>query len=150
MSNPGVAEIEAFADRNAAQGEPLPRRWIELADELAPNLWASAAKSLIHTDLHYGNILAGVRQPWLAIDPRPLACDPERSVSELMWWRLDLDAKPALIHTLLETLASAGDLDAERARCWTIVRVVSYWLWCLQAGLTEDPLRCRLLLEALA
>src|SRR5690606_10428198 len=31
---------------------------------------------LLHWDLHYDNVLAGEREPWLAIDPKPLAGDP--------------------------------------------------------------------------
>ena len=44
---------------------------------------------LVHADLHYGNILAGDREPWLAIDPRAVAGDPEHAVPELLWARLD-------------------------------------------------------------
>jgi len=29
-----------------------------------------------------------------------------------------------------------------------VFRAVDYWLWGLDAGLTEDPLRCRRLVEA--
>jgi streptomycin 6-kinase len=28
---------------------------------------------MVHTDLHFWNVLASDRQPWLAIDPKPLA-----------------------------------------------------------------------------
>lgn len=128
----------------------MPQRWVDQASELLPALQSSDGRTLVHTDLHYGNILGAEREPWLAIDPRPVAGDPERSVPELMWWRLDLDARPDEIRTLLDTLVSAGSLDPDKARAWTIVRAVSYWLWGLQAGLTIDPVRCERLLEALA
>ncbi|MDX2968577.1 aminoglycoside phosphotransferase family protein [Kribbella solani] len=46
--------------------------------------WASAVTELVgepgdrmlHWDLHYDNILAADREPWLAIDPEPLVGDP--------------------------------------------------------------------------
>jgi streptomycin 6-kinase len=31
---------------------------------------------LLHTDLHAGNVLAGERQPWMLIDPKPYVGDP--------------------------------------------------------------------------
>lgn len=139
-----------IAEWKAELGCPIPQRWVETACVLARDLVASAGSALVHTDLHYGNVLAGSRQPWLAIDPRPVAGDPERSVPELMWWRLSMAARPAEVRTLLHVLVSAGELDLDKARGWTIVRAASYWLWGLGAGLTKDPVRCRRLLEALA
>ncbi|GGP14259.1 hypothetical protein GCM10012278_69320 [Nonomuraea glycinis] len=41
---------------------------------------------LLHWDLHYDNILAGQREPCLAIDPEPLAGDPGFD----LWPALDL------------------------------------------------------------
>jgi hypothetical protein len=43
---------------------------------LAHELGASAGDQLVHADLHYGNILAGTREPWLAIDPKPVGRRP--------------------------------------------------------------------------
>ncbi len=136
--------------RQESLGNPLPRRWIDLAVGHARDLAVAAGTSLVHADLHYGNILAGLRQPWLVIDPRALAGDPERSVPELMWWRLDEAERGADVRALLDVLVRAGELDRDKAEAWTIVRAVDYWLWGLSAGLTEDPVRCRRLLETLA
>lgn len=138
-----------LGEQQAELGSPVPRRWVDQASELLVSLRASSGRTLVHTDLHYGNILGAEREPWLAIDPRPVAGDPELSVPELMWWRLDLDARPAEIRTLLDTLVAAGSLDPDKALAWTVVRAVSYWLWGLRAGLTIDPVRCERLLEAL-
>lgn len=103
----------------------------------------------MHGDLHYDNILAGSRRPWLAIDPKPAAGNPERSVAELMWDRIDDAAQPREVHALLAALTRAGMLHPDRARAWTIVQAVDYWLWGLGAGLTEDPRRCERLLATL-
>jgi streptomycin 6-kinase len=136
--------------RQAELGHPVPRRFVELAADLARDLASTSARVLVHTDLHYGNILAGRRQPWLAIDPRPVVGDPELSVPELMWWRLDDAVRDEDVRTLLDVLVATGDLDHERATAWTVVRAVDYWLWGLANGLTEDPVRCHRLLEILA
>ncbi len=51
---------------------------------------------------------------------------------------------------MFQVLVVSGELDSETARGWAIVRSVDYWLWGLENGLTEDPRRCRRILEVLA
>lgn len=88
---------------------------------------------LLHWDLHYDNILAAEREPWLAIDPKPLAGDPGFELMPALTnlfdpgqtrWRFDL---------LTETLG----LDRERARAWTLGRVLQNSLWDLEDGEAE-------------
>ena len=141
---------ETAGPRQRALGHPLPGRWVERAASLARDLAASAGTQLVHADLHYGNVLASTRRPWLAIDPKAVAGDPEYSVPELMWTRVDDAKDAAAVHALLGVLVEAGDLDHDKARSWTVVRAVDYWLWALGVGFTEDPLRCRRLVETLA
>ncbi len=146
-----AGEIAATAGpRQAALHHPLPDRWVDLASTLAADLAADAGEDLVHADLHYGNILAGERAPWLAIDPKAVSGDPEHSVPELMWTRIDDAADDAAVHDLLAAVVDAGNLDAGKARAWTIVRAVDYWLWALAVGFTEDPVRCERLVETLA
>ena len=45
--------------------------------------------TLIHGDLHYENVLAGDREPWLVIDPKPTSGDPHYEVAPLLWNRWD-------------------------------------------------------------
>jgi streptomycin 6-kinase len=140
----------SLTDRDARLGNPIPAGLVRMAAELSAYLEGNAGThSLIHTDLHYGNILAGAREPWLAIDPRAAAGEPEASVPELMWTRVDSIASRESIRRLLTVLAAAGDLDLDRTRQWVIVRCVDYLLWGLEHGLTEDPKRCRRILEAM-
>jgi streptomycin 6-kinase len=135
--------------RQGALGEPVPGRWIDIACGLACDLATDPGNQLVHGDLHYGNILAGSRRPWLAIDPKPVIGNPERSVAELMWDRIDDATQPHEIHALFAALTRTGMLHPDRARAWTIVQAVDYWLWGLGAGLTEDPRRCERLLTTL-
>jgi streptomycin 6-kinase len=60
--------------------DPVPGQWIALAVRLAADLADDPARLLVHTDLHYGNILGSKRpgQPWVAIDPRVAVGAPER------------------------------------------------------------------------
>jgi streptomycin 6-kinase len=136
--------------RQQQLGRPVPEAWLATAGALAHELGASAGDRLVHADLHYGNVLAGTREPWLAIDPKPVAGDPEHAVPELLWTRVDELEDAQAIRLLLAVLAGSGELDGEKARGWAIVRCVDYWLWGLENGLTEDPKRCRRILAALA
>jgi streptomycin 6-kinase len=154
----GVRPLRAVADdigaslpvRQERLGRPVPQGWLARAGGLAHELGASAGDRLVHADLHYGNVLAGHREPWLAIDPKPVAGDPEHAVPELLWTRVDELEDAEAIRRLLTVLADSGELEVEKARGWAIVRCVDYWLWGLENGLTEDPKRCRRILAALA
>ncbi len=140
-----------LCERQRSLGFPIPAQIVESALSLS-RVFASRSlnRMLIHHDLHYGNVLAGSREAWLAIDPRPIIGEPEFSVPELLWTRVDeLDDSDA-IRQLLHVIVTNGGLDADRARHWAIIRCVDYWLWGLEHGLTEDPKRCARILAALA
>ena len=63
-------------------GRPVPESWLATASGLAQELGASAGDRLVHADLQYGNVLVGNREPWLAIDPKPVAGDTIKLTSE--------------------------------------------------------------------
>jgi streptomycin 6-kinase len=132
--------------------DPIPGRWITLGVTLAAGLAEDPACLLVHTDLHYDNILASQRpgRPWVAIDPAAAVGAPERSVAELLWTRADELPSPQAITGLLATLAESGQLDLAKATAWGFVRSIDYWLWGLENGLTIDPLRCQRVASALA
>ena len=107
---------------------------------------------LVHTDLHYDNILASQRagEQWVAIDPKPAAGTPERSTAELLWTRVDELASPHAITGLFDVLVEHGHLDRDKVIAWSFVRSIDYWLWGLENRLTLDPIRCRRVASALA
>ena len=132
--------------------DPLPGPWITLAVRLAAGLARDPARLLVHTDLHYGNVLASQRpgQHWVAIDPDAAIGAPERSAAELLWTRADELPGPQAITGLLDTVVENGRLDRAKAVAWGFVRAVDYWLWGLDNGLTSDPIRCQRVACALA
>lgn len=140
---------ENLPRRQRALGNPVPPRWVRAACRYAGELGPAGEQVLIHADLHYGNVLAATRQPWLAVDPRALRGAPEYSVPELMWNRADELRTDADVRNLLDILVRAGELDAEAAYGWVVARCVDYWLWGLERGLTIDPARCERILTAL-
>jgi streptomycin 6-kinase len=138
--------------RQRSLRDPVPGPWVTLAARLAADLASDPARCLVHTDLHYDNILASGRpgQPWIAIDPAAAVGAPERSVAELLWTRADELPGPRAITGLLGALAGHGQLDPAKAVAWGFVRTIDYWLWGLENGLTSDPLRCQRIASALA
>jgi streptomycin 6-kinase len=133
-------------DRWLALGKPLPERTLARAAAIARELGPDAGDRLVHHDLHFGNVLAGQREPWLAIDPKVVAGDPEYGVAQLLWTRFDDMPTRAEMVRHLDTLIELGGLDAERTRLWSVVRAVDYHLWAVGAGLTIDPARCAAIL----
>jgi streptomycin 6-kinase len=122
----------------------LPRLWKDatgfhtLADEvahwaldgeiggLARELAATQGELVIvHQDLHGDNVLAAGREPWLVIDPKPLAAEREFAVAPIVRsFELGHSKREALYR--LDRLCSELGLDRERARGWTIVQTVAW------------------------
>lgn len=123
-------------------GRPMPRSVLDQARDLAIQRGASTANLLVNYDHHYDDVLAGKREPWLVVDPKVVAGDPEYGVAQLLWCRLeDIEADGGLDRHF-QVLTEAAELDPALARAWTFVRCVDYWLWGLSVGLTYDPARC--------
>lgn len=123
-------------------GRPMPRVVLERACTLAQHYGPLAAQRLVNYDLHYDNILAGQREPWLAVDPKVVIGDPEFGIAQLLMNRLEEIENSGGLDRHFALLCEAATLDFALARSWTLVRCVDYWLWGLSVGLTEDPKRC--------
>ncbi|MEV0450775.1 aminoglycoside phosphotransferase family protein [Streptomyces sp. NPDC050600] len=87
---------------------------------------------LLHWDLHYDNILAAERAPWLSIDPKPLAGDPGFDLLPALTdlWNPD----PAETRWRFDLLTDRLGLDRARARAWTLGRVLQNALWDVEDG----------------
>ncbi|WP_351236353.1 aminoglycoside phosphotransferase family protein [Streptomyces sp. NPDC002133] len=155
LAVPGSDELPTLADHVASWPErwtaewqaldrPLPRRLLDAAIETCRALTPGAERLLVHHDLHYRNVLAADREPWLAIDPRGLQGDAEFALPTLMWTRFDgAEGVPGRFAALTER---AG-FDHDRAKGWLLVRAVDYFLWSTKAGLTWDPAACRIIAD---
>lgn len=130
---PQVPTLSAYAARQLGKAPPvdvLPRRFVEQGRRLAAELVTDSEADawLLHTDLHYENVLRATRQPWLAIDPKPTAGDRAFEVAPALWNRADeLGTGSSVRWNLrrrLEIVCEHADIDEERAKAWTIVREV--------------------------
>jgi streptomycin 6-kinase len=129
---PLTAYVDRWADDLAAlpRNAALPRRLVEQAVSLARDFVADPASvgTMIHGDLHYTNVLAGDREPWLVIDPKPMSGDPHYELAPMLWNRFEelpagagvRDGVRARFHALVD---HAG-LDEHRARDWVVVRML--------------------------
>jgi streptomycin 6-kinase len=132
-----TADLEALP-RSAA----IPHRLVEQAVSHGRDFAADPATTgvLIHTDLHYANVLAAQRDPWLVIDPKPLNGDPHYEVAPLLWNRWDElagDVRDGIRRRFYTTI-DAADLDEARSRAWVVVRMVHNAMWELTERAVPD------------
>ena len=136
---PALRPLSLFIDRWNAElaglerAAPIPRRLVEQALALGADLGAdrAVAARVLHTDLHYANVLASDRAPWLVIDPKPVNGDPHYEIAPMLWNRWDdiADDVRAGVRRRLWTLVDAAGFDEDRARAWVIMRMVHNAMW---------------------
>jgi streptomycin 6-kinase len=142
-------ELPGRRERN---GRPLERRLLEeVTAFLAEAGPAQADAVVVHQDFHGGNVLMAERQPWLAIDPKPLVGEREFDIASLLRDRRDelaVDPDPgARVLRRLDQLASELELDRERMRGWGVAHALAWGLE--ESGYDELMLACaRWLAEA--
>jgi streptomycin 6-kinase len=121
---------------------PLPRRLVEQAITLGRDLAADPASTgtLIHGDLHYENVLAAEREPWLVIDPKPVNGDRHYEIAPMLWNRWDELAGDTRdgVRRRFHALVDGADLDDDRARAWVVVRMVHNAMWELTDSAEPD------------
>lgn len=121
---PWAADVRPLIDEALATREQL------LGDPVAD--------MLLHGDFHHGNVLAGERAPWLAIDPRPKAGDPGWDLAWLAKDRFEtLIASPgaaAAVRRRVAKLSNSLGVDERRLRGWTLFRSVEAAVRGLSAG----------------
>lgn len=124
---------------------PLPHRMVEQAVSLGRAFVSDDGcdGTMIHGDLHYENVLAADREPWLVIDPKPVSGDPHYEVAPLLWNRwdeLDGDIRGG-VRRRFHAVVDAAGLDEDRARDWVVVRMLHNALWSLEdaAGTGHEP-----------
>ncbi|MFF4695199.1 aminoglycoside phosphotransferase family protein [Streptomyces chattanoogensis] len=151
VSVPAPQGLRRLGDIAAEMLEQVPQAVTALADPADRRLlrgWASAVAELVgepgdrmlHWDLHYGNVLAAEREPWLAIDPEPLAGDPGFDLWPALDSRWDdVVAKGdtrRLVRRRFDLLTEVLCLERARATGWTRGRLLQNALWDIEDGAT--------------
>jgi streptomycin 6-kinase len=108
------------------RGAPIPHRLVEQAVSLGRDLADAPADSVVHGNLHYENVLAADREPWLVIAPKPVNGDPHYELAPMLWNRWDELSGHIRdgVRRRFYTLVDAAGFDEERARAWVVVRVI--------------------------
>jgi streptomycin 6-kinase len=92
-----------------------------LARDLAPT---QGELVLTNQDLHGDNVIAAQREPWLVIDPKPLAAEREFQAAPILRSSELGHSRHELLYRL-DRLAELG-LDRERMIGWTIVQTTAW------------------------
>jgi streptomycin 6-kinase len=107
-------------------GRPFERSLLDTALQAMDQLPVSQAyQVLMHQDLHGDNVLRAEREPWLAIDPKPLAGEREFSLAPIIRSSKFGHSRAAIVHRLDKMSSSLG-LDRERCRLWSMVQTLAW------------------------
>jgi streptomycin 6-kinase len=152
--------LAAAATRWAGE---LPRDWKELGRPFEQELLDDAVAAcvelagqqgdpvVLHQDFHGGNVLRAEREPWLAIDPKPLVGEREFDAASLLRdrrWLLGGAEDGARIRRRLDFLVAELGLDRERTRRWGIAHALA---WGVSGRKIEgDMIECARLLRGAA
>jgi streptomycin 6-kinase len=130
-----------------ATGRPFEEELADAAVAALETLGPTQGEQvLLHQDLHADNVLASGREPWLAIDPKPLAGEREFGLAPIIR-SFELGHSESAVLSRLDMLTSSLGLDRERARAWAIGQTIAWSSggefqarhvetarWLLQAG----------------
>ncbi len=130
---PAGEPFRPLADEAAWWAEYLPgqdwgsdRELLDAALEALRNLPGTQGEPvLVNQDLHADNVLAAQREPWLVIDPKPLAGEREFAVAPIVRSSELGHSKRDVLYRF-DRLTSELGLDRERARGWTIAQTVAW------------------------
>ena len=130
--------VESWSKSFDACNRPFPNRWLDAAIHTCRQLAPSADRLLVNEDLHFGNVLAGVREPWSVIDPKVVVGDLEFGAASVFWNR----GEEGRFEERLDVIVQAAGLDDEKTRAWLQLRVIDFWLWALPLGFTQYARTC--------
>jgi streptomycin 6-kinase len=125
---------------------PLDNWFRALTSSLNPSLERAAAVAralladpqdvtVLHGDIHHGNVLDGARRGWLAIDPKGLHgerafdyanifCNPDRATA----------SAPSRLARRIDIVSEAAHLDRGRLLQWVVAYAGLSAAWCLEDG----------------
>ncbi|MCX4828458.1 aminoglycoside phosphotransferase family protein [Streptomyces sp. NBC_01016] len=134
----GMRRLSDIAARMLADAPDALRRVADPAERALLADCAAAVREvvdepghrLLHWDLHFDNVLAAEREPWLAIDPKPLVGDPGFD----LWPALNNRYEPQETVWRFDAMSGVLGLDRARARAWTLGRVLQNALWDIEDG----------------
>jgi streptomycin 6-kinase len=126
-----ASEAERWAEEIPARYSYAERPFEQKLVDVALDVFGTVDRSaqwLVNQDLHSGNVLRAEREPWLVIDPKPLAGEREIDGVGL----LRNASSSASVRRWLDALADLG-LDRERLHGWGVAHAIA-WGWETERG----------------
>jgi streptomycin 6-kinase len=118
--------VETLPASWQAAGRPYERLLLEAGlDALRQLAPTQGEQVLVHQDLHGENVLAAQREPWLAIDPKPLAGEREFALASIVRSFELGETRRDVLHRL-DLLSAELGLDRERARGWALGQTLAW------------------------
>lgn len=138
---PRLAEYLAPHLERMAGRPAVPRRVVTRTQGLARELLSGPVPEvLLHTDLHFENVLRGADGAWRAIDPKPVAGHPGFEVLPVLQNRVEEMGTGAAfrwsVRHRVELVAEAAGLDVDEAFAWSLLRAGVEVSWAV--GMGED------------
>ncbi|WP_433894358.1 aminoglycoside phosphotransferase family protein [Streptomyces sp. CA-111067] len=116
----------------------MPARVVDAAVAAVRELGREQPETLVHGDLHPGNILRADREPWLAVDPKGYVGDPAYDGGTLLKARaltlLEADDPRRAAYRVLDVFAETAELDRERVQGWACFHAVRAAFWGRRHG----------------
>ena len=106
-------------------GRPFENGLLDAALEAMNLSSVPADQFLLHQDLHGDNVLSATREPWLAIDPKPLVGEKALSLAPIIRGYEFGHSRADVVHRL-DKLSTALRLDRERCRRWALAQTLAW------------------------
>lgn len=121
-------QADEWAKTVRRAADRLPQRAIEMAAASIRELCECQPETMVHGDLHAGNVLRGVREPWQVIDPKGVVGDPAHDAITFIRTRAGtVLGSPDLKQRLLRWVAifaESAQLEHEHVLRWAQMRSV--------------------------
>ncbi|MEP3045301.1 MAG: aminoglycoside phosphotransferase family protein [Roseibium sp.] len=134
---PTDTPFTSLIDRAKIWAEDIPKAWMEKGQPCERYLVDAALDYiktlsldqpecvLLHQDMHGHNIISAEREPWLAIDPKPLVGEKAFSLAPIVRGFEFGQTKEATLWRLDGLSAELG-INRERARGWTVAQSMAW------------------------
>ncbi len=107
-------------------GEPFEKSLLDDVIAILRVLKATQGEQvLLHQDLHADNVLSAQREPWLAIDPKPLVGEREYGLSPIIRSAEFGHSKEHVLYRL-DRLTHELGIDRDRARLWAAGQAIAW------------------------
>ena len=133
-----AATVEEWNASYASERGDYPAKLVAEAARLGTDLASSASELVVvHGDFNPFNILRSRREPWLAIDPKPLLGDPAYDLAQYLANYSEIadatgDPKGFFRHAIAFFARTLG-LDPYRIAAWAFVKAIG-WTWSVQVA----------------